>query len=117
MPSVKAARDVSSLINDFEELRSRCERMTDLLAGLTVLFTSVAALVLVVGFRLNAPLFAVSAAFAFAAALGFGVSAWRLGHKGPTVASRPILTTPRVDTFAAPAARVDSFVARLRKAA
>ncbi len=68
-------RRVADLIDGFDDLRARCERLGDRLTGLAALFAAAAAITLAVGVWTRSPLFAVSAGFALAAAGGFAASA------------------------------------------
>jgi hypothetical protein len=97
-------RKVADLVDDFDALRARCERLGDRLTGLAVLFAAAAVLTLAGGVWDRAPLFAFSSGFALAAAAAFAASA----HTA-LQASR---TAPRVRRAPAPAP-----IERIRKAA
>jgi hypothetical protein len=75
MQDIPRHRKLSELIHDFEDSRARCERVSDELAGLAVLFAVAAALTLSVGVWAPAPLLAVSGGFALAATVGFAAAA------------------------------------------
>jgi hypothetical protein len=98
-------RKVAELIDDFDGLRTKCERIGDRMRGFAVLFGAVAALVAAAGIWGHAPIFAVSAGFSLSAALAFALTAHALA-----AASR---AAPRVRRAYAPTARVEP----LRKAA
>jgi hypothetical protein len=61
-------RRVAELIDDFDDLRAKCEKLGDRLTGLAILFAAAAALALGGGLWDRSPLFAVSSGFALAAA-------------------------------------------------
>ena len=88
MADVQRVRRVSELIDDFDALRARCETLGDHLTGLALLFGAAAALVLAIGLVRGAPMFALGAGFALAAAVAFGATA--------QVAARASRAAPRV---------------------
>ena len=105
MQDVQRHRKVSELIDDFDGLRTQCERIGDRMRGLSVLFGVSAALAVAAGLWSGAPQFAVGAGFSLSAALAFALSAHAL-----VAANR---AAPRVQRAYVPAERV----ARLRRAA
>ena len=93
MPDFRRAGPALELAAELQELRARCERIGDTLAGLALLFAVVAALTIGGGVWLDAPLFGMSAAFALAAALAFAFAARALARArhaaAPLLASEP----------------------------
>jgi len=105
MQNVQRHRKVTELIDDFDGLRTTCERIGDRMRGFAVLFGAAAALVVAAGVWSGAPLFAVSAGFSLSAAVAFAFTAHALA-----AANR---AAPRVRRAYVPAARVEG----LRRAA
>ena len=105
MHDIQRHRKVTELIDDFDGLRTQCERIGDRMRGMALLFGVVAALVTAAGLWSRTPLFALSAGFSLSAAVGFALAAHALA-----AANR---AAPRVRRAYVPAAPVE----RLRKAA
>jgi hypothetical protein len=96
-----AKREAYGFSQERDGIRRQSERISDLFVGLTILFTAVGALVFVAGVSLQAPVFALSAAFAFASALAFALCAWRMARIGRPPRSRlaPVETMRRRPHF------------------
>ena len=75
MQDFRGQRRLADLVDDFDGLRARCERLADQMTGFSALFGVAAALVLTAGIWSHAPLFAVSAGFAIAAAAALAAAA------------------------------------------
>ena len=99
MQDVQRHRKVAELIEEFDGLRTQCERIGDRMRAMAVLFGAAAALVVAAGILSGAPLFALSAGFSLSAAVAFALSAHALA-----AANR---APPRVRRAYVPAARVE----------
>jgi hypothetical protein len=87
--------EIYSLMHEREGMRRQTERISDTFLGLTILFSCVGALILGAGMWLHAPIFTLSAAFAFAAAVAFALSSRRIARFGRMVQAKPIASAKR----------------------
>jgi hypothetical protein len=90
------SRQVFELSSELQAMRSASARLGETFAGLSLLFASIAVLVVAAGVWERAPVFAMSAGFALTASLAFAASVQALAKaRGPQLRRQPVVVRSR----------------------
>ncbi len=99
MPDLQRIRQTAEIAVELDAQRVRCERVGDTFAGLAMLFSATAALILFGGWWTGEPLVMVSFAFALAPAVAFAFLARTMtlvGQATPRIVTAPAtVATPQ----------------------